>query len=743
MDIFSVEGEVPGKENMNALNASLQHEERVQRHIESGNLAPHEVALYILANGSTGQKVSMLQHLGRTIKECEERKTTQIITELNAAMWTQDLELQVAAPAALETVLGQLSETQVVLLLGGARTMLEVKSDQVRRAWSALVLGMVPFLTCDVLVRDLVPLALKKGEHSEPHDQRVFGCQLIGRLCRKLDGDAIVQKVLNKAIALCQDTETSVRVAMCGQLGEVARAIGLERTKERITAELFELLVDEEKLVSRAAFTSLIDLVEFFDPPYRREHFYPIIKSYITSPPEEVLSLLVDEFGRFLWKIKSDIQGAEDVTLFANFFRQSAQKPDPEVRRLCAFNLPAVVASLPLTVYPTHLTQLQRALAVDTHPPTRRAIAAGMHELCTLLGDKAASFLKDSYFALLQDTNLSVRTVAVGHLSEILDTFAAQLKGDERESFFQAIVPHISSYEAAVHRDWRKVAKLLDSFGSFPRYFSAQLIHDRWMPLLMTHLLAGATALKEQCAHLVVQFSKVLGSNLLIVEAFSRIIADFGRSTSCFNRMTFCLLFKSCATAYSRRFLRDRLLQPLLDLAKDPVPNVRIQLVKVLPTVRRTLKAPVEAEHATHFNGAMQRLKQDADPEVQATLLSIAGEMDEIETTFARQAAMRVTNAPDDVRDRELEQVEGDLLEVAKEQEKIERRQKLREMLRSEAVITDPGSGRAPPGKGPRPGARPGYGAPAPSAKPSSTTRPAGTTNRTSSSTRLPGATRR
>lgn len=688
-DLFSSEGELPDSKNLAAVNASLQHEEKVQRFIESGNMAPHEVALYILSNGSTGQKISMLQHLDRTLRECDEKKITKVITELNEAMWTQDMELQVAAPPALKSILNLLTEEQCMLLLGGVKTMLEVKTEQVRAAWSELALDVVHYITPQVLVDQLVPLALKKGEHSEPHDQRVFGCQLIGRLCRKLDGAVVVRTVLNKAMSLCQDTVTSVRIAMCGQLGEVARAIGLDMTKDRITAELFELLVDEEKLVSRAAFTALIDLVEFFDAPYRREHFYPIIRSYISSPPEEVLSLLIDEFGRFLWKIKTDVQCAEDITLFANFFRQSAQKADPEVRRLCAFNFPAVVASLPLSVFPTHLTQIQRSLSVDQHTPTRRAMAAGLHELCPLLGDKAAFYLKDSYAALIQDPALDVRTVAMRHLSTVLDIFAAQLKGEERDAFFASVVPHICSYEAAVHKDWRKVSALFDGFTGLPRYFSGATIHERFLPLLLTHLVSGAAAIKEQCAALVVLFTKSLGASTLIVETFSKIVSDFGRSTCCFNRMTYCLLFKHCATAYSRRFLRDRLLEALLDLSKDPVANVRLQLVRVLPHVRRCLKPPVDAEHVTAFNSAMARLKADSDSDLQAELQVIAPEMEDVETEYARQAAMRTTNAPDDVKDKEFEAAEGDILEVAKEQEKLERRQKLREMLQRENVGVD------------------------------------------------------
>jgi hypothetical protein len=695
-DFFSTEGEVPGKENLSALNLSMQHEVKVQRFIEEGNMAPHEVALYMLSHGSTVQKISMLQHLGRTLKESDAARVTQVVHELNDAMWTQDIELQCAAPPALISILPMLNASQVTLLLGGAKTMLEVRAESVRKAWSLLVLEMSAFLDMSAVTTQLIALALKKGEHSEPHDQRVFGCQLIGRLCRRMDAASIVSTILNKAMNLCQDTETSVRVAMCGQLGEVARAVGLVLTKDRITAELFELLVDEEKLVSRAAFTALIDLVEFFDPPYRREHFYPIIKSYISSPPEEVLSLLIDEFGRFMWKIKSDIQCNEDITLFSNFFRQSAMKADPEVRRLCAFNLPAVVASLPISVYPTHLSQIQKSLAVDTNPSSRRAIAAGMHELCVLLGDKAALFLKDSFVALVQDPVLQVRTMIAAHLAPLLGVFAVQLKGEERDSFFATIAPHIVTYEVAVHKDWRKVSSLFNSFREFPKYFGGAVLHEKFLPLLVNHLVSGAAAIKEQCAELVVLFSSHLNDNTLKVEVFSKLVADFGRSTSCFNRTTYALVFRHCANHYSRKFLRDRLFEPLLELSKDPVVNVRLQFIKGLPQIRRCLKPPVEADLLKKFTEAVQRLRDDADPEVQAAIAEVLPDIEDIDADFARQVALRMTNAPDDVQDKAFEDAEGDLLEVAKEQEKLERRQKLREMLQGENV----GSGPKPGPKG-------------------------------------------
>jgi len=574
---------------------------------------------------------------------------------------------------------------------------------------------------------EMVPLALKKGDHNEPHDQRVFGCNLIGRLCRRLEGSIIVAEVLDRALRLCQDTETSVRVAVCEQICDIARCIGLALTKSRIADELIQLIYDEEWPVCRAAFTALIDLVEFFDPPYRREHVYGIIKSFVTSPPDTVATLLIEEFGRMLTKIKAEMP-PEDVVCFANFFRISATKADQDIRRLCAFNLPAVVASLPLSTYPTHIAQIQKNLAVDQHPPVRRAVAAGMHELCPFLADKAANYLKESFVALIQDPTLEVRAALVQNLSTMLAVFNSQLKGEEREQFFNFLVPHLVGYESAVQKDWRKVSVLFSNFLQFPQYFNGQILHDRFLPILKFHLTKGAAAIKEQCAELLILFSRHMGSSRFTMNVFSMLISDFGRAESCLHRMTFPVVFKHCVGNYSRRFLRHSLLGTLLDLSKDVVPNVRVQFVRVLPAIRRCLKEPKldpttaalrmegDADYKAQYLQALQRCQEDPDPEVQMCMSWVINEIERIESEYAMQAS-RKGPAPDDVEDGALEEAEGDLLEFAKQQEELERRERLRElreMLERENAGRDmgrPGAKTAGvPGKTavrPTPGAKP------------------------------------
>lgn len=59
--------------------------------------------------------------------------------------------------------------------------------------------------------------------------------------------------VFKRAMALCQDTDYAVRIAMCQQLVPFARCAGMEMTQKQVLPELYELLTDEEVQVSDAA----------------------------------------------------------------------------------------------------------------------------------------------------------------------------------------------------------------------------------------------------------------------------------------------------------------------------------------------------------------------------------------------------------------------------------------------------------------------------------------------------------
>ena len=58
--------------------------------------------------------------------------------------------------------------------------------------------------------------------------------------------EEIERNFFQKAMAMCQDVDNTVRLSMCEQLAAIGRACGKDVSLSNLLSELFELLKDEE-----------------------------------------------------------------------------------------------------------------------------------------------------------------------------------------------------------------------------------------------------------------------------------------------------------------------------------------------------------------------------------------------------------------------------------------------------------------------------------------------------------------
>nr|CCC95092.1 conserved hypothetical protein [Trypanosoma congolense IL3000] len=675
--------ELPGVDKLKALNASLKNEEEVQNYVQARNLSAEEAARYIMSNGSTGQKKSLFQRLGETLSGLDMVSTSQVLMIVVDFMWVQDPELQCFAPGALLEILPLLNNSTVRELMVVTSTMLNVKTAEIRIAWNKLFLAFVDYLTVKQLDSDMVPLALKKTEHIEPQDQRELSCGLIGAVCHHLPRDIVEQKLLGKILALCQDTNVGVRRHMCQQLGTVARSLGVEKAKEKIAQELFELLNDEDQTVSRAAFSCLIDLVEFFGPAYRRERLYPIIKGFISNPPEEVVSLIVGEFGRFLWAIKGDVQTSEDVTLFATFYQNAALKGDDNTRYMCAYNLPSVTASLPIEVFPTYLYPCCEALSTDAFEDVCRSLAAGLHELVELIGGKAAVYLRKPFLNLLGSSKKCVLKALSSHTCVLLECFSQQLVPADRTEFFSAIEGILLQLASRSERDWRIMEYALTILSSYYKEIHETSLYEKFLPVLLKYEKYGAYCLKFQCAEMCIKISTVLSNVNTKVQFFSKLNNEYAHSSFGSVRQGYLRFARAACGQFSRRFVRERLLECCFELQHDSMENVRLELARLLPLLRKALE-PVQSGNVwEEYQDMVRRLQMDDSSEVRAVAQASVDMIEARERELKRDSGKKKFEE-ECKEDKWREMLEGQLLDVAKEFDKAERRSKLRDLLKTE-----------------------------------------------------------
>ena len=659
--------ELPGLDGLNAASATCQHEEHVYATIEEEGMGMCNKTIYILQKGSDVQRTTALDHLKNCFDECSKQEISKIIAELNNGLWQLEVKVQVAAAIAINDTIPTMSSTSVSELIDLTETMIQLSDDKTRGLWLNVYVSILHHVSVEFAEEQMVSRTLKKGELSEPQHSRTLCCRLIGAFCERECSSSVVEQFIEKSVSLCQDTDLTVRAAMCQQLCPLARAVGHITTKGTIMVELLELLKDEEDQVSRTAFETLIEMLSFLEPSYKKQHIYPVIKNLVKDPPPAIQNVLVQNFGKYIWAVKSDLvsAGDEDVFIFLKHYLAQSTSTDATVRRYCAYNLPAVCATVPINHYANRLHSITKSLSEDSCFQTRYSIAAGLHELVQIVGHKSFSVFKTIFTNLINDKEGAVREKLIINLSSILNNFVAHVPdNEESEKFFAALIPPIVQWwESHAPRSLARLEIMYSHVEYFPQYFTIHQLQTVWLPLFVKQLSQGPRDFLPDSARTVIHFSRHLQNSALEAELLTSLINDFGKSRSYSNRLSFIEICKYILIYYSRRHFRERVLESILELSKDPVSAVRRRFVLILPLIRHTLKPPAEVDYLSNFIKIIATLQLDSNPEVIETITVVAAEIEELNKEIINNP-----NPHDDHIDAVKEQEEQVLREAAMEQ---------------------------------------------------------------------------
>jgi serine/threonine-protein phosphatase 4 regulatory subunit 4 len=193
----------------------------------------------------------------------------------------------------------------------------------------------------------------------------------------------------------------------------------------QLLTELEELLKDEEIDVRQSALRAMISLLDFLPSRIRKSRLIPILRTYYASPPKGMLYTLCQLYGDAMIKINDDIEG--DVAtqkVMATFYRSLATHDDGEVRRLCAFNFPAIMTLTGRLKYTDVMHPILMILLKDDNEGVRRSLSSSFHHIAVMLGARALKILKEAFILLLRDKLISVQDALITNLSTILNVFA-------------------------------------------------------------------------------------------------------------------------------------------------------------------------------------------------------------------------------------------------------------------------------------------------------------------------------
>ncbi|KAJ7545257.1 hypothetical protein O6H91_09G112900 [Diphasiastrum complanatum] len=454
--------------------------QEIERFIVDENLSELDrVKLFLSSAAHQLQQTCALAQMPTIFHEYGSLAYKVLFPVFTASLEHFNPQVQVAAGQAFCTILADESLSKDVggWLLPTVLSMLNSnRSHEVVHAWTEVLCAMATMLPKKIILENLLKLAFLKGEVDETSQSRIVCGRILGAVAPLLDGLEIERVFLHKAMSLCQDTDSEVRICMCQQLNVISRGVGLDTTKRVVLPELYELLKDEEVEVHHAALECLVQMLDFLPLEIKKAKVLPVLRMFCGQNGSTVLVSLARLYGELMCKTNE------------------------KVRQLCAYNFPAMLKSIGARKYALTLHVIYMQLVQDPSSQVRSSVAASFHEVCKMLGkERTATYLKDAFLLLLKDSSLDVQNSLLPIIQHVLGQFCVTNE-QQKLAIYSAIVPALLHSEKVVNstHQWRLQLYLLSIFSQLPDAVASV----RMRACLLLPLLKGAIKLPDDVAAL-------------------------------------------------------------------------------------------------------------------------------------------------------------------------------------------------------------------------------------------------
>ncbi|DBA02891.1 TPA: hypothetical protein N0F65_005918 [Lagenidium giganteum] len=464
----------------------------------------------------------------------------------------------------------------------------EIQQKDYAEAASLSIIATLPRLGGGLKKTQVIRVAIEKGDVSQAPGSRLICCLLLGAVTalNLLSTQDIEGLYFQKMMAMCQDTDAEIRKCMCIQLDALARAVGEEKASAELLPELLELLQDEEEQVKQTAFLALLSLFDFFPAVERTKRIVPELVTIVEAHPEYLVSCLAEQYGAMSVKLATLSHLTSDVApTFLEGYSQLSARDDPQIRAFCAYNFPAMLQAFGPPFYSALLDDLLVKFCHDSTEKVRLHAAAGLHEVALLLGQQRSQrYVKPLFLMLIKDEATAVQGTAISRVPQVMELLLGAVDDDQKSALIDGVVKAIVQYHgnlpASRNRDQ---LVFIEALGELPSWVSSVQMYETIIPILFDLVEEGARPVQLAAMRIII---KCIRRNEVAAHRFSllsKLRGDYGHARSYWRRL---LYLDACAFALefnSRQYCRLNYLDIAVELIEDPIPNVRLKAVSLLP----------------------------------------------------------------------------------------------------------------------------------------------------------------
>ncbi|XP_046409698.1 serine/threonine-protein phosphatase 4 regulatory subunit 4-like isoform X4 [Neodiprion fabricii] len=654
-------------------------------------------AICTLLKGDDIQKLSVIHTLPTLLAGDAQLCVSRLIPKMQQTLSNASSEFHMAASSTFKTILEQKlvnPTTFTQTFLQSILNSLDSRDPVVAHAWLETLLDVIELLPTEVIRHEILPMAISKGQLSQPISSRITCCKLLGKICTRFDTLLIKKEVLPTVHSLCQDVNSDVRACICLQLSFVAQGLGVESVKPALLPSLVELASDEESTVRHASVQTIVHLLPHFQQETIKGIIAPLIKKLCESAlksDDNVICVIAQEFGRLAlgleraltvnektWLIRYFQQLSQlgipsmnkDMKQEFSFANKAANSPQTneryvECRRQCAFNFPAICLFTLNTfekldiILPTFTD-----LTSDPYYMVRRTIACGIHEVGKVLGSQNG-LIKNELIRLLKDDSEEVLQGLVPHLAQTFDllTQSQTIGTDQTDGAILDVCRAILKCEVEIANtyNWRLSALILNQLEILPRCIPSDLINSHFTPMVFNRALnARPLPVRLAAGRLLLIFLRYNLKPMQRNELRNRIYTEFAHSNNCYTRMLYIRMMQEAMIIFSTTYFKENFYTTLLSITEDPVANIRMKVVSMLPQLKAMLRMSNDKRLLAMLEGNVRALMSlEKDRDVVYTLTNVIHKLDSIDVKqdgqHVKPAAKLTRQEIDDARKLEEE----------------------------------------------------------------------------------------
>ncbi|KAH9946621.1 ARM repeat-containing protein [Amylocystis lapponica] len=489
------------------------------------------------------------------------------------------------------------------ILLGPLENLSAVEETLVRDKAAESITKVASVLSQAQIEQYYIPL-VQRLSNGEWFTSRTSACALYHPVYGKVASQ--VQDELRRGFAaLGSDDTPMVRRAAAKWLAPLVKQFSKPHVLSDGLTIYRRLQSDDQDSVRLLTVEVLIAIAQQLTPIEVKEQVLKQTRQTISDKSWRVRYTVASHFNELAETVGQELVREELIGHYVQLLKDN----EAEVRTAAAGQIPGFAKLLEKEVILARIVPCVRELCQDTSQYVRAALANQISGLAPLLGrDATIEHLLPLFLHLLKDEFPEVRLNIISKLEQVNAVIGIELLS---ESLLPAIV------ELAEDKSWRVRQAIIEYIPLLANQLGKPFFDEQLGNLCMSWLGDTVYSIREAATINLKKLTEVFGVEWAKVQIVPKVVG-MGQHPNYLYRMTTVQAITVIAPSLTLDIVGGDIIDTLLQLANDPIPNIRFNVAKALEVLATTFGGTAEGRLLTQQKivPALDSQKNDQDADV-------------------------------------------------------------------------------------------------------------------------------